>query len=132
MPVLETAEGHRVVPSPAYLAEGHLCHGYATTIHKAQGSSVAQSFVLGDDALYREAGYAALSRGREANTLYVVGRLDQRAEVSHSPEVEADPFDEVLASLERSEAKTLAWDERDAELSRGVEIEHDTGIDLGW
>jgi hypothetical protein len=132
VPVLETTDGRRVVPLPVYLAEGHLRHGYATTIHKAQGATVAQGFVLGDDALYREAGYAALSRGREANTLYVVGRLDPRAEVRHAPEVEADPLDEVLASLKRSEAKTLARDERDAELSQGLEIEHDTGIDLGW
>jgi ATP-dependent exoDNAse (exonuclease V) alpha subunit len=132
VPVLETTDGQQVVPSSAYLAEGHLQHGYAMTVHKAQGATVAQSFVLGDDALYREAGYAALSRGREANTLYVVGRLDRRAEVRHASEVDADPFDEALTSLKRSEAKTLARDERVAELSRSVEIDNDMGIDLGW
>ena len=37
---------------------------YATTIHKAQGITVDQALVLGNDTLYQEAGYVALSRGR--------------------------------------------------------------------
>ena len=45
-----------------------------TTIHKAQGLTVDSALVLGDDSLYQEAGYVALSRGRAQNRLYLVGR----------------------------------------------------------
>ena len=48
----------------AYLDAGHVRHAYATTIHKAQGITVDQALVLGNDTLYQEAGYVALSRGR--------------------------------------------------------------------
>ena len=49
----------------AYLDAGHVRHAYATTIHKAQGITVDQTLVLGNDTLYQEAGYVALSRGRK-------------------------------------------------------------------
>jgi conjugative relaxase-like TrwC/TraI family protein len=39
-------------------------HGYAITGHLAQGLTVRRTFVLGTDAVYREWGYTALSRGR--------------------------------------------------------------------
>lgn len=59
-----------------YLDAGHLTHGYAITGHKAQGMTVDHTLVLGSDALYREWGYVALSRGRRSNRLYVHERAD--------------------------------------------------------
>ena len=56
-----------------YLEAGHLAHGYAVTAHKAQGLTVERAFVLGGDEVYREWGYTALSRAREATRLYLVG-----------------------------------------------------------
>ncbi|MGH3660205.1 MAG: hypothetical protein ACRDUA_26515, partial [Micromonosporaceae bacterium] len=67
---------------------GHLDWGYATTIHKAQGVTATQAFVLVDDALYQEAGYVALSRGSRTNRLYtadspdVIGDFEQHAPVA--------------------------------------------------
>lgn len=69
---VETAEGRTVdVPTP-YLAAGHLAHGYATTVHKAQGATVDTALLLVDDQSYREAAYTGLSRGRVANRVYVI------------------------------------------------------------
>lgn len=50
-------------PHPAWLAGGALAHGYATTIHKAQGLTVDTTLIYGLGPLTREHGYVALSRG---------------------------------------------------------------------
>ena len=47
-----------------------LLHGYASTIHVAQGLTVDHAFVLAGPGLNRESGYTALSRGRHTNRLY--------------------------------------------------------------
>jgi ATP-dependent exoDNAse (exonuclease V) alpha subunit len=61
-------DGSRKVTLPAsYLSAGHLTHAYAMTGHKAQGMTTARCFALGDDTLYKEWGYTALSRGKKEN-----------------------------------------------------------------
>ncbi|MEO8697795.1 MAG: AAA family ATPase, partial [Acidimicrobiales bacterium] len=57
--------------SAAYLQDGHVVHGYAITIHKAQGITTDRAYVLGTGDLYRELGYVALSRGRLSNDIYL-------------------------------------------------------------
>ncbi|HWB66830.1 MAG TPA: MobF family relaxase [Mycobacteriales bacterium] len=52
------------------LATGDVQHGYAMTVHKAQGATIDVALVSGTTALTKEAGYVALSRGRTANHLY--------------------------------------------------------------
>ncbi len=61
----------RVVPT-SYLEAGHLDHGYAMTIHKAQGLTADEALVLATDDLYQEAGYTALSRARLDTRVFVV------------------------------------------------------------
>ena len=56
----------------AYLRDGGLDHGYALTIHQAQGLTCDQALLLGSDVLYREAGYVALSRSRQRNDIHLV------------------------------------------------------------
>lgn len=75
----------RVTVLPAeYLDAGHLAHGYAITGHKAQGMTAERAFVLGDEAMYREWGYVALSRGRTENRLYIVAEdLEPRDDTGH-------------------------------------------------
>ena len=53
----------------------HLDHGYAATIHKAQGMTVDRTHVLATPGLDRHATYVALSRHREGVQMYY-GRDD--------------------------------------------------------
>ena len=64
---VQTTEGRTVDLPTSYLAAGHLTHGYAATVHKAQGATVDVALLLIDDQSYREAAYTGLSRGRLAN-----------------------------------------------------------------
>ncbi len=91
-----------------YLDAGHLRHAYATTIHKAQGLTVDQTLVLGNDTLYREAGYVALSRGRAQNRLYLVAQADELEQ--HAPPPEREPLDTIAGVLSISHAQRLAID----------------------
>ena len=68
---VELDRGVRVEIPEGYAREGRLEHGYATTAHRAQGATVDREFVLGSDELYREWGYTALSRHRDAARFYV-------------------------------------------------------------
>jgi ATP-dependent exoDNAse (exonuclease V) alpha subunit len=89
-----------------------LAHGYAVTGHVAQGITVSRAYVLGSEAAYREWGYVAMSRGRQANRFYVVGRgsleRDEFAPVEHVGE----PLDAIRAALARSRAERLASEDR--------------------
>ncbi|MPZ69908.1 MAG: relaxase domain-containing protein [Actinobacteria bacterium] len=104
-------DDQRVVTLPKdYLEAGHVTHAYAITGHKAQGMTTDRALVLGDESMYREWGYVAMSRGREENRLYVVmGDGCGRDEVGGTVE---RPYvlDELTRALERSKAKSLASD----------------------
>ena len=68
---IETTD-HRQVTIPIdYLEAGHLDHGYALTIHKAQGLTADETIVLADETLAREHTYVGLSRGRLTNHLSI-------------------------------------------------------------
>jgi conjugative relaxase-like TrwC/TraI family protein len=103
---IRDARGNSATLPGEYLDAGHVRHAYATTIHKAQGLTVDQAFVLGDDALYQEAGYVALSRGRTQNRLYLVGRPHDAEH--HAPPAPRSPLDELAAALRVSRAQELA------------------------
>ena len=100
----------RVVLLPRdYLEERDVTHAYAITGHKAQGMTTDRTFVLGDESLYREWGYVAMSRGREENRLYVVMGEGARDEVGGAVDRPYE-VDQLVRSLERSRAKSLAFD----------------------
>ena len=90
----------------SFLDEGHLAHGYATTVHKAQGMTCDVAFLLGDDGLFAELGYTGLTRGRETNRLYTVrgawdhGRGDEQT----------DELAHIKKALSTSHAQTAATD----------------------
>ena len=95
----------KTIPA-AYLDAGGLDHAYAMTIHKAQGQTCDYAYVLGDEHLYREAGYSALTRGRHENHLYTAdAELDPEAHAHDEPE---DGSATVLRSLDRSRQQELA------------------------
>ncbi len=113
----------RLVVPFAYVEAGHLTHGYATTIHKAQGATADRCYVLADDTLTREHAYTALSRGRHGNELYIVS-ADRRTDERHAVEVEPDQLDAVRHGIARSTGKTMAADQ--------VEIEVTAAERLRW
>lgn len=112
---LQTRDGERLLPAD-YL-DGQtvrggpaLDHGYAITGHKAQGMTTGHTFVLGSDSLYREWGYVAMSRGRDANRLYLVA-ADPRERDEYVPtQPRPSERDAVTTALARSRAQPLAHD----------------------
>jgi conjugative relaxase-like TrwC/TraI family protein len=111
---LTVCGSERIVVPFAYAEAGHLTHGYATTVHKAQGATVDRCFVLADDSMTREHVYTALSRGRHGNDLFVVAD-DPRIEERHATEVERDALDAVRSVFNRVASKQLATDEQEPE-----------------
>jgi len=113
---LQTTDGElRILPT-TYLdgrtqrAGPALDHGYAITGHKAQGMTTERSFVLGSEALYREWGYVAMSRGRAANHLYVVAPARPDRDEHAPPQPRTAILDTVGTALGRSQAQPLAHD----------------------
>jgi hypothetical protein len=65
---------------PEELGADHLAHGYAVTVHRSQGATVARAHAL-EDGGGRELAYVKMSRARECSTVYVVAdSLEQATE----------------------------------------------------
>ena len=113
---VQLARGIAHVPA-RYVDAGHVGLAYAMTVNKAQGLTCDATMLLGDDLLYRELVYAAMSRGRKENRIYMssetVGELDLRLEDGphvRTTEPPQDAIDILTAGLERRRAKHLALD----------------------
>lgn len=64
-------------------------HGYAVTIHKSQGATVDQSYVLASRTMDRHLAYVAMTRHRDSLKLYVPKKnkplwMDKGYQLSHS------------------------------------------------
>jgi conjugative relaxase-like TrwC/TraI family protein len=105
---VELGPGRRVEVPARYAQDGGLDHGYAVTAHRAQGATVDATFVLGSDELYREWGYTALSRHRDAARFYVSATPAFLNEAPPALEVEGDVARRVAVMLEVSRAQHLA------------------------
>ena len=100
----------RVLPS-WYLDDGHVDYGYALTGHKAQGVTTSRTFTVITGGTDREWAYVALSRGRQANTLYLANPEPGDEQCTHLTHPEpGDPLDALVASLGRRAAETAAID----------------------
>lgn len=75
----------------------HVDHGYAATIHKAQGTTVDRTHVLATPGLDRHAAYVALSRHRDTVQL-------------HYGEDDFADHDKLIGKLSRERAKEMASD----------------------
>ena len=104
---VELDRGARVELPESYARDGHLDHCYATTAHRAQGATVDRAFVLGSDELYREWGYTALSRHRDAARFYVTA-TPHFLNAAPEPLRDADLPRRVARMLEASRAEYLA------------------------
>jgi conjugative relaxase-like TrwC/TraI family protein len=114
-----------------YIDAGWMRHGYAVTVHKAQGRTCDHGLLLASDDLHREAGYVGLSRGRESNRMYLVSTepADELEPHTSARDDDAiDPYDLIAQALGRSAAKTLAIEQTDPAPDHGV----DDDFDLGW
>jgi hypothetical protein len=104
---IQMTDGVRTLHA-GYLDAGHIAHGYATTIHKAQGATTDRCLLLATDGLYRQAAYVALSRGRTTNHLYAVGTPHIDPELTHAPPARQRPHDLIRDALHRAHSKDLA------------------------
>ncbi len=86
-----------------------LMHGYAVTVHVAQGITVDRAHVLGQ-GLTRESGYTAMSRGREANHLYVAEEVPAREQFAPADLTRPTAVGRLVNDLQRSDAQELAID----------------------
>jgi Ti-type conjugative transfer relaxase TraA len=83
-------------------------HGYATTIHKAQGATVDRAYLLASETMDRHLAYVAMTRHRESAALYA-GREEFR------------DLGALSARLSRARAKETTLDySRDYAERRGV------------
>jgi len=87
-----------------------IAHGYAATIHKAQGVTVDRSYVLASKGLDRHAIYVAMSRHREKAELFWgkdeflnKAELKQRLSRDRSKDVTLDYFNRNIERAEQSE-----------------------------
>jgi conjugative relaxase-like TrwC/TraI family protein len=118
---------HHPVYVPFDYAERWLTHGYAITIHKAQGANVDRLLGLVDDSVSRELLYTLMSRGRLSNDLYAT-TTDWRHDLRHQLEPEPDPLAGLSRAAHHTTTKKMAIDEPavgtvDAPLAEAPEIE---------
>ncbi|MFC2177429.1 MobF family relaxase [Actinomycetota bacterium] len=94
-----------------YLEQGHVDHGYAMTGHKAQGVTTDRTFVIVTGTTDRQWAYVAMSRGRQANTLYLADAELAEESCTHlTHDVRHDPLDGLTAVLNRGSTQTAAID----------------------
>lgn len=85
----------------------HLDHGYATTVHKSQGTTVDRTYVLATAHFDRHSTYVALSRHREAATVfYARDDFGGRGGATDPKEVQL----RMVGALSRERSKDLAHD----------------------
>jgi conjugative relaxase-like TrwC/TraI family protein len=112
---IELGNGRHLQLTGDYVQAGCIDHGYATTIHKAQGLTCDDIYVVGPAGLYRESGYVALSRARNTAHLYATTRdAANIAEPTHTtgiplPTENVDnPEHDLINALTHSHAKQFA------------------------
>jgi len=114
--------GGEIAHLPRSYVDQHLTLAYASTVHAAQSRTMDTSHALLDEAAAREAAYVALSRGREANTAYLVAQRDPD---EHQPE-----------RLDGTAAGRLAGVLGNVEARHAAEVERRIGArdgaSLGW
>jgi Ti-type conjugative transfer relaxase TraA len=102
-----------------YLAEGHVDHGYAMTIHKAQGMTTGRTFVLASPDLARELGYVAASRHTEEARFYVNVPDPDDGHPVEPGLGDHDLFGDLRSALGVERAKHLALDETEIDANLG-------------
>jgi len=110
--VVHTHTGRRITLPRDYVAE-HVQLGYATTVHGAQGvtADTSHTVTTGDET--RQQLYVALTRGRDANHLYLVTAMDgdEHSVITPAathPRTAVNVLEQVLARDEAQVSATTA------------------------
>jgi conjugative relaxase-like TrwC/TraI family protein len=106
----------------AYVAE-HVELGYAITAHRAQGATVDTAHaVVASPEMTREALYVALTRGREANTAYVVTDQHHLEEHQHRDDLQNNARSILYGILQHTGAELSAHETISAEQAEWASI----------
>jgi conjugative relaxase-like TrwC/TraI family protein len=100
--------GSGQVALPAEYVRAHVELGYATTTQRAQGRTVASAHAMVSPTTTREALYVSVTRGRQANFLYVDTHWDPDPQTSHGGTAAPRTAKEVLVGVLRNEGADLA------------------------
>ncbi|MGY1684958.1 MobF family relaxase [Geodermatophilus sp. SYSU D00867] len=113
--VAHPGTGRRLTLPAAYV-RAHVQLGYATTVHGAQGVTAATCHTVLTGAESRQLLYVALTRGRQANHLYLatVGDGDPHSIVTPAALCPPTATDLLAAMVERDGAQTSATGARRA------------------
>jgi hypothetical protein len=107
----------REVPS-WYLDQDHIDYGYALTGHKAQGVTTDRTFVIVNSTTDRQWAYVAMSRGRQANTLYLATPEPGEEQCTHLTHTsQQDALDGFTTALNRGSTQIAASDHAGPELT---------------
>lgn len=109
---------------------GHLEHGYASTVHKAQGATVERTFVLATPGMDAHLSYVALSRHQEDTALYA-GRADFEDEKELVARLGRDSEADYFADFDEEGGETEAL-ERGKALESALERSRSRGLDLDF
>ena len=101
-------DGGNVELPETYLAADNLTHGYALTVHKAQGATCDIALVWGE-SIGAESGYTALTRGRLRNRVFVMAESNGG---EHLPPEQRDPAQYLAQRLSAAARKPAAADAR--------------------
>jgi len=93
-----------------YIDEGNLDWGYALTGHKAQGATARRAHTVAGDGVDREWLYVTMSRGREANTIYLTDPDVNESECTHLTHQHPDRLPALITALGRTAAEPAALD----------------------
>jgi ATP-dependent exoDNAse (exonuclease V) alpha subunit len=108
--LIVTLDNGEVDLPEAYLAAGNLSHGYALTVHKAQGATCDVALVWGEN-LRAESGYTALTRGRIRNRVFVMAETNG---AEHLPPEHRDPAQHLAQRLSAAARMPAAIDAQHA------------------
>jgi hypothetical protein len=93
-----------------YIDEGNLDWGYALTGHKAQGATARRAHTVAGDGVDREWLYVTMSRGREANTIYLADPELGKDECTHLTHQHPNRLTTLIAALGRTATEPAALD----------------------
>ncbi len=82
-------DGARTVFTGDYL-RNHITHGYAVTVHSAQGATTDTTHAVLSENTTRALFYVAMSRGRRANTAYLTELLGGDQQAGHHSQTQLD------------------------------------------